>query len=658
MANSEYNEDVHHSSFLQNQTVEDENRVRRNPMMKPGKPISCLSLEMQTLHDVFMAGHGISQNDPCVGFRPEPEAEYSWLSYDEVLAQSKAFASGLVKKGAQTNPDQFVGIFSQNRVEWKLTEQACNSYSMAIVPLYDTLGQEAIEHIVSLCELKIIVVDNEKKATTLLNCVNSGTFKLDLVVIMDEPSIKIRESAKSNEVELMTFKEVVELGKEEILDIVPPKPSDLHTICFTSGTTGLPKGAMLTHQNVVANLCGVLVLGKNDFLKFSKDDVHISYLPLAHVFERVMSAITYMHGGRVGFFQGDIKLLLSDVGALRPTIFPMVPRLINRMYDKIHQGVQASCVKSMLLNMAKNSKLEKLRQGIVTRDTWWDTLVFKKIQNLFGGRARICVTGAAPISNEVLNFLRVALGVNFSEGYGQTEATAAISVTMPGDFFSGSVGAPALCNEVKLADVPEMEYFAADGKGEVCAKGFNVFKGYYKNEAKTKEALDEDGWLHTGDIGMWTPNGALKIIDRKKHILKLSQGEYVAPEKIEQFLTKSTPVAQVYVHGNSLKSSLVSVVVPDPETVFNWVSSKGIKGDATLEALCNNPKVNELILKELKQVGGGNGLKGFEIPRKVHLSPEMFSVENNLLTPTFKSKRLQISKRYAEQIDTMYQDLD
>jgi long-chain acyl-CoA synthetase len=205
-------------------------------------------------------------------------------------------------------------------------------------------------------------------------------------------------------------------------------------------------------------------------------------------------------------------------------------------------------------------------------------------------------------------------------------------------------------------DVEDQNYSADSDKGEVCVKGANVFKGYYKDEKKTKEAFDEDGWLHTGDIGMWLPNGALKIIDRKKHIFKLSQGEYIAPEKIEQSIVQSGPVAQVFIYGYSLKSSLVCIVVPDPETFVQWCASNGENG--TYDELCTNAKVNKLVMGDMCKVGKSRGLKSFELPRKIFLSSEAFSVENGLLTPTFKSKRPQLFQRYKEKIDELYVGMD
>ncbi|XP_014803218.1 PREDICTED: long-chain-fatty-acid--CoA ligase 6-like [Calidris pugnax] len=226
------------------------------------------------------------------------------------------------------------------------------------------------------------------------------------------------------------------------------------------------------------------------------------------------------------------------------------------------------------------------------------------------------VTGAAPASPTVLGFLRAALGCQVYEGYGQTECTAGCTFTTPGDWTSGHVGAPLPCNLIRLKDVEELNYFASKGEGEICVKGPNVFKGYLKDEEKTTEALDQEGWLHTGDIGKWLPNGTLKIIDRKKHIFKLAQGEYIAPEKIENIYIRSDPVAQIYVHGDSLQAFLVGIVVPDSEVMPGWAKKRGFEG--TYAELCKNKNGTLKIIDRKKHI--------FKLAQGEYIAPE--KIEN------------------------------
>ena len=282
---------------------------------------------------------------------------------------------------------------------------------------------------------------------------------------------------------------------------------------------------MLTHENVVADVSATLLqLGDQ---KPNCSDVMISFLPLAHMLERICQVAVYMQGGAVGFFGGDVRNLMDDMKALRPTITPAVPRLLNRIFDKVQSGLNNSSLKRFLFNAALSSKENELRRGIIRNNTIWDKLVLGKVQESMGGRIRLLVVGSAPLAGSVLTFMRCALGCVIVEGYGQTECVAPTTLTVQvnkqkfsllclnckylnwflflnrrqGDSTPEHVGPPIPCCAIKLIDVPDMNYYAASGHGEICIKGTNVFKGYFKEPEKTKETLDEDGWLHTGDIG-------------------------------------------------------------------------------------------------------------------------------------------------------------
>ncbi|CDQ56712.1 unnamed protein product [Oncorhynchus mykiss] len=430
----------------------------------------------------------------------------------------------------------------------------------------------------------------------------------------------------------------------------PPQPQDLAVVCFTSGTTGKPKGAMITHGNIASNSSSVIKILEGSFV-IQQEDVSISYLPLAHMFERMIQVSMLCHGARVGFYQGDISLLMDDIKTLKPTFFPVVPRLLNRIYDKI-LGSVTSPLRRAVLHYAVRRKQAELSSGVVRNNSLWDRLVFNRIQANLGGNLRFILTASAPISPTVLSFLRATLGCLIFEGYGQTECTAGCTFSMPGDWSAGHVGAPLPCAMVKLIDIPDMNYYAKNGEGEICIRGHSVFRGYLKDEEKTTEALDRDGWLHSGDVGQWLPNGTLRIIDRKKHIFKLSQGEYIAPEKIENVYMRCVPVLQVFVHGDSLQSHLIGIVVPDPEVFIDWVKKRGIVG--SYEELCQNPDVKKEVLEDMTAVGKEAGLKSFELVKDLHLHPEMFSVSNGLLTPTLKTRRVDIHRVFQEQITDMY----
>ncbi|KAM6969807.1 long-chain-fatty-acid--CoA ligase 6 [Aplochiton taeniatus] len=640
---------------LLHQSVEvpQEDGGRRSMLGDSSKLLTHYHEDAKTMYEVFQRGLHIAGDGPCLGSRL-PNQPYKWLSYKEVTARAEHLGSGLLQQGCQPSPDQFIGVFAQNRPEWIISELACYTYSMVVVPLYDTLGPDAIRYIINTAEISTVICDKEEKAQVLLgNVEREETTGLKKIILMDLFDKELLERAEGCGVQIQSMTDVEALGREHHRKPMPPAPEDLSIVCFTSGTTGNPKGVMLTHGNVVADFSGFLKV--TDKVIFpNQDDVLISFLPLAHMFERLIESVVYCHGGRIGFFQGDIRLLSEDMKALKPTIFPVVPRLLNRMYDKIFSQAN-SPAKRWLLNFAAKRKGAEVSSGIIRSDSIWDQIFFSKIQASLGGRLRMIVTGAAPTSPTVLGFLRAALGCQVYEAYGQTECTAGCTYTTPGDWTSGHVGAPLPCNLIKLVDVAEKNYFASKGEGEVCVKGPNVFKGYLKDPERTAETLDSDGWLHTGDIGKWLPNGTLRIIDRKKHIFKLAQGEYISPEKIENIYIRSEPVAQLYIHGDSLQSCLVGIVVPDPEVMPGWAKKKGMEG--SYRDLCKNTVLKKAIMEDLQRLGKASGLHSFEQVKDIYVHNDMFSIQNGLLTPTLKAKRPELKEYFKEKIETLYNNI-
>uniref|UniRef100_A0AAY4B2Z0 Arachidonate--CoA ligase n=1 Tax=Denticeps clupeoides TaxID=299321 RepID=A0AAY4B2Z0_9TELE len=600
---------------LQAQSIPGDPSCRRSALLKDETLLEFYHEDTRTIYDMFQRGRRIAGDGPCLGFR-KPREPYQWISYTEVEEQAQVLGSGLRAKGCQPNSQQFVGIFAQNRPEWVIAELACYTFSMAVVPLYETLGEEAMVHILNLAELALVLCDKEEKAVSLLAHKEKGVAPhLSCLVLFNPFSTALVDKGKSCDVEILHLDQIM-------------------VFCVMYfGTTGSVNP------------------DESGYFEISQEDVSISYLPLAHMFERMIQVSMFCHGARVGFYQGDISLLMDDIKTLQPTLFPVVPRLLNRIYDKI-LGSVTSPLRRAVLRYAVRRKQAELNSGVVRNDSLWDRLVFNKIQASMGGKLRFILTASAPISPTVLSFLRATLGCLIFEGYGQTECTAGCTFSMPGDWSAGHVGAPLPCNVVKLSDIPEMSYYSRNGEGEICIRGHSVFRGYLRDQERTAEALDGDGWLHTGDVGQWLPNGTLRIIDRKKHIFKLSQGEYIAPEKIENVYMRSVPVLQVFVHGDSLQSHLIGIVVPDPEVFTDWTKDRGIVGSC--EELCQNPDVKKAVLEDMTLVGKQAGLKSFEQVKDIHLHPEPFSISNGLLTPTLKSRRADLRRFFQPQITLMY----
>ncbi|KAF9164364.1 Long chain acyl-CoA synthetase 7 peroxisomal [Actinomortierella ambigua] len=616
--------------------------------------------KVTTLYENFLEGVHRAKGADFLGHRPVVDGvpqPYSWQTYPKVQERVKDFGSGLIHLGLKKN-DTY-GIFSINRAEWTMSELAGYFFTLVSVPLYDTLGVQAIEYIVNQTEMSTIIASPDK-AAIILN-MKASLPSIKNLIIMGTPEEAQVVEGKEMGVNVFSWTDIERNGRENPAEIVPPTPEDTATICYTSGTTGTPKGAVLSHRNFAAVLGSFHLLYKHDkFFIPNNQDIHISYLPLAHVFERLCQAVMISGAARIGYYQGDTLKLLDDVAVLRPTIFVSVPRLFNRIYDKVTAGVAAKGgIAAFLFNKAFAAKKANLKKGQLAHPLW-DRLVFGAIRARLGGRVKHIVSGSAPISPDVIDFLRICFSANVYEGYGQTEQAAGLSVGYRGDLTPGQVGPPQLCTEVKLRDLPDMKYTSQDKpypRGEIMLRGNSVFSGYYKNQKATDETLESDGWAHTGDVGAWDDKGRLVVIDRVKNIFKLAQGEYIAPEKIEAILSKHYLVAQTFVYGDSLKSTLVGVIVPDAETLKDWANENGL-GSKTFEELCKEKKVKETLLKELTQFGRESDLKGFEILKDIHVTSELFSIENDLLTPTFKLKRHTAQQVYQAEIDAMYANLN
>ncbi|KAF9963844.1 hypothetical protein BGZ65_010047 [Modicella reniformis] len=608
---------------------------------------------IKTVYDAFQHGLRAAPNGPALGRRvynpvTNQFGEYVWETYTQVSDRITRFGSGILKihqdvHGLPTVAQRWsVGLCSINRPEWTIASEACSAYNLVSVGLYDTLGPEAVVYGVNHSECPIVVTSGPGRAVT-------GTV--------------LRTYAQDKGVLLYDWAEVEALGTQFGRKHTPAGPLDTYTICYTSGTTGVPKGAIVTHRGMIA------VLASADLTTpVESTDILISFLPLPHVFGRLLELFTFSAGGRIGYSTGDPLMLLDDLAHLKPTFLPAVPRLLNRIYAKIYAATAgAPGLTGALARRALETKLANLKEGKGMTHPFWDRLIFSKVKQAIGGNVRFILTASAPISGDILGFLRVAFCCDVLEAYGQTEGTGAATNTNFGDSEAGHVGPPNACCEVKLMDVPELNYFATDKpypRGEICVRGPSVIPGYLKDEAKTRETIDEEGWLHSGDIGIVKDNGTISVIDRKKNVFKLSQGEYIAAENIEgKFLSRIPFIQQIFIHGDSTESCLVAILVPDAETFIPFVNkvleaANIIPGDlAAYKIICKDSKLRKAVLQELIKAGKEVGLKGFEIPKAILIESEPFSVENDMMTPTFKLKRHPVVKEYREQLTVLYNEI-
>jgi long-chain acyl-CoA synthetase len=629
-------------------------RLRDKPL------ITTIDPEIQTLHDFFEASIKKYGKRRCFGIRPwNPatrnwEDKYVWTSYAEVGERRKNFGAGLVEihAGIKGPNDKYaVGVWSQNRPEWHIADLAATSQGLFSVSLYETLGPDSTEYIVNHAELSCVVCSLPHIPTLLKLAPRLPNLKI--IISMDplengEPEghskvAVLNQFAAQHGIKIMTMAEVEETGARSGRGMRPPTADDVCTINYTSGTTGAPKGVVLTHRNGVAAVtCG----RANGF--GTPNDVHISYLPLAHIFGRMVDGVAMASGACIGFFRGDVLGLVDDMKILKPTGFISVPRLFNRFNSAIKTatldapGFRGTLSKRVIETKKASMKLPPGQAH--NRHFLYDRIWTPKVKAAVGlNRAHTMVSGSAQLDPDVQEFLGAAFAVNFLQGFGMTETYACGTAQLKDDFSTGNIGPPGMALEVCLESVPEFDYTVQDKpypRGELLVRGPVIFKGYHKNEEETKKTLEADGWFHTGDIVEVDNLGRIKIIDRKKNVLKLAQGEYISPERIENaYLANTALLASAFVHGDPKKSNLVAIFGVDPEQFAPFASQllkETVSKDniSAIKAAAQNPKVKQEVLKILEKIGRKQKFNSYEKVKNCYLTFEPFSIENDLMTPT------------------------
>ena len=526
------------------------------------------------------------------------------------------------------------------------------SQSLFSVSIYDTLGPDIAEYIINHTGLQTVAASINHIPSLLK--LKPRCPSLKIIVSLDpldqgeQPGHSkadiLNGIAQGSDVKIVSLQEVEDMGARSRRSMVPPHPDDTITINYTSGTTGYPKGVVLTHRNAVAATFSSIIACQQ-----TKDNCMYSYLPLAHIFERVGQNTALASGARIGYFHGNAQEIIDDLKLLKPTGFSSVPRVYNRFGASIKAATtDAPGFRGALSRHVVATKLERLKDydapSATNKHALYDRVWGRKVVKAIGlENAQFLVSGSAPLDPDLHQFLRAVLGTHFFQGYGLTESYACSLVQLKGDLSPGNCGPPAPCAEACVADLPDMEYMSTDKpypRGELLLRGPSMFKEYYRNEEETKNSFTEDGWYRTGDVVEVDHLGRFKIIDRRKNVLKLAQGEYVSPERIENVYLSQCPwMASAYVHGDSNQSSLVCIGGMMPETFANFVSKLLHQPidqhdlDA-LKAASSHPKVRKAMMRELEKAGKNSKLNSFERVRNITLMHEPFTVENDLLTPT------------------------
>ncbi|CDW90135.1 long-chain-fatty-acid--ligase 5 [Stylonychia lemnae] len=619
---------------------------------------------MKTIYDLTQYALRKYPNNKFLGTRNSQidGKPYEWLTYREVLEEKDTLARGikalnLCQTISYEGQDwQFMGINSKNRKEWTITALACMRSSITIVPFFENLNLDGLAYIINQTGLQTMSLEKNTFDKVMTLVLEKKIHSLKNILTFEQISEEQLEQAKTLGINVFSYLDVLNAGlRNPRIQLQEPKQDTIYMFCYTSGTTGEPKAAMLPHSAFVSNQH--LHDYGADSKQLQEDDVHISYLPYAHTYEQLILIRSFVCGMSIGFYSGDLNLLFQDLKVLKPTMMAVVPRILTKIYQMTyHQVNSKGGLAKSLFDRAVEVKVENLIQrGIITHKLW-DKLIFSKIKEIFGGNLRQIFTGAAAIDPKVYNFFRVALSMNIQEGYGQTEGCGGGTITKTYDLTGGHVGGVVPMCRLRLRDITEMGYLSRDNppRGEIQITGTCLFKGYYKNPEKTKEVLTEDGWLNTGDVGLIMPNGSVKIIDRASYIFKLSQGEYIAPEKLQNIYLQQPIIHQIFVYGDSLRDYLVAIIVPDMPLVKLWAATAGIEITSD-DILIQNPLLKEHLVKLLNEKANEFSLNGLERIKKVHLTSNAFSPENDLVTPTMKIKRFNVKQHFQKEIEELYQ---
>jgi long-chain acyl-CoA synthetase len=559
------------------------------------------------------------------------------VSHADLEARVAALAAGLAETGIGAGDR--VAILSENRPEWATTDFAVLGMGGICVPIYPTLPADQVKYILEDCGAAAVCVSSAAQLAKLQE-IRAGLPALRLVVVFDEAAAA--EDVRGFGDLLRAGREAVAAGRhadfrERALRV---EPSDVATLIYTSGTTGTPKGVMLTHWNLASN---VAACRQHGVLEPKPGDVALSFLPLSHVFERMVDYWYFDAGISIAYAE-SIDQVADNLSEVKPTVAVSVPRLFEKIYARATAGGRARLAvvhwAQRVGGAVVDARLAGKAPGPVTAAQYAlaDRLVFSKLRERTGGRLGTFISGGAPLSARIARFFWAA-GLPVYEGYGLTETSPVIAVNRPGRARLGTVG----------PIVPGVEV-AISHEGEVLTRGPHVMKGYWKNPDATAEVIDGDGWFHTGDIGE-LEDGFLRITDRLKNLIVTAGGKNVAPQPMEEAAAASPYVAQVVMIGDRRPFTSL-LVVPDYEHLGPWARQQGLD-PADPAALAADPRVRALLEKEtLGQMGS---FAHYEVPKRILVLPGEFTIDNGMLTPTLKVKRREVEKRYAAEIERLYE---
>ncbi|KAJ8637090.1 hypothetical protein MRB53_011357 [Persea americana] len=595
--------------------------------------------------------------------------EYEWETYEQAFVRACNFASGLVKLGHHA--DSRAAIFSETRAEWIIAFQGCFRQNITVVTIYASLGEDALVH--SLNETQVTTLICDSKQLKKISAISSSLDTLKYIVYFEDEGTPISSdlSAAMGHLTVSSFSEVEKLGQGNPAHPRLPVNDDVAVIMYTSGSTGLPKGVMMTHGNIVATAAAVMTI----IPKIGSGDVFLAYLPLAHVFELEAEVVMLSAGCAIGY--GSAMTLTDtsnkikkgtqgDASVLKPTLMTAVPVILDRVRDGVLKKVEEKGgLSKKLFNIGYKRRLAAIEGSWSgawgLEKIFWDAVLFGKIRAILGGQIRYLLCGGAPLSRDTQRFINICLGAPVGQGYGLTETCAGATFSEADDIAVGRVGPPLPCSYIKLVSWEEGGYVTSDKpmpRGEVVVGGFSVTPGYFRNEEKTNEVykVDERGirWFYTGDIGQFHPDGCLEIIDRKKDIVKLQHGEYVSLGKVEAALASSSYVDNIMVYADPFHNYCVALIVPSHQAIENWAQNTQI-AYRDFPDLCQKAEAAHEVQQSLLKAAKEAKLDKFETPAKIRLLPDLWTPESGLVTAALKLKREQVKAKFKDELCKLYE---
>lgn len=605
-----------------------------------------MRLKKRSIGDLFLERARLSLNDNAIGWIEDGHLKF--LDYQQYKNIVETLCLALKKHGIKRQDK--VAILGKTSREWHFSDMALLCMGAATIPVYQTYGPKEIAFILNHSEAKMAVVEDNEQLKKLIK-VLPKIERLKQIVIMSELSPENRKKLP-NEFPVYTFDELLLQGGEEVHHnpdlferLINETPeSDIASIIYTSGTTGDPKGAVIRHSALVQMLLNVKKFAHN---AFSSKDRTLTFLPLSHVFGRADSMLPLIFGWEC-VYASSIETIVDDIALAKPTVMLAVPRIFEKIYAKINNSInESNLFKQHLFDWAVDSAKDYFNDLDNDRAPSTKTLlqyqlayklVFSKIYEMFGGRVRYFISGGAPLSVEIIEFLKYA-GLTILEGYGLTETVAPCALNPFTKQVAGTVGKPM--GDVQIS-------FAEDG--EILVKSEALFSEYHNNPEETRAALDKNGWFHTGDIGQFTPDGYLKITDRKKDIIITSGGKNIAPQKIENLAKIQPHISQCAVIGDGRKY-LTALIGIEKESFSKEFEQLNLSSDMDMSEIARHPEVHEIIANEISLVN--SKLAKFETIKEYFILPFELSPEN-YLTPSLKVKKKLLFRDYAKEIDAMY----